>query len=859
MTKEENAVSELIDSTGFELLYDDFLVEFSFLEEIKMGSSAKLAKLEPLPAYLAYFLAAAFSANKRACCFVLPVLDNTPFIAGTLMAFYDIMNRFDEFLELYANRAFEKGSRVRVIANKEVYDYQGFRGTNTEEFWLSELGDPSSCRNEKLRNIVLIEPTKYRIPKGKLGSMGKPQPVPVDKLLDIQTYGNCSLYLNSIMAISTQTVFSEFADSTFFARAGMTEGASVSSLLPLASVDEDGDFRFDDQYQCAGEPAIAVSSRPFNVSLNCRRNIEHSKRIVVCEIERLTRNASVLDSLLDSQKLIMFAAKHQNAELNVLREKGVLIWELTLDELQLGQSTVSGSLGAAAARAASQNIVVDLVDSDEFELCAVTLESFKKKLNMLEDSIETIDLIVKQLYFLLLDLSSSLIITNDEIESHTGKLNKCIEQFEALKFFLPDAVQSEFVDCLNTFRNLLASVNTETPKGLRFRELIGEQKRGRNVIVARTAKTKASVQTFLNDRYNQSAVVDVRGLVAGENYDVAICLGWPGSSKWNKIVHSDFARSIVLLAYEFESRWYRSFERYQQYEKRKQMLLPEDKLDLLGLPKEFLHLFESVTMPVPLEAPAPEFSFKIEQEFAHLRKDSLPVDEDETRECKLAHYFSFVGDTYAYLTPSHEIPVLNDVLEGKQGAKIRFEKASNLEAGDILMFRETGPSNVLREIAEQRVGGADVYAEIRSRAEAWRVPLQKISNNAKAVTKFLAERGLKKDWQTINNWLFEPDQIGPGDISDIIAIGNICNDDDLKNNAEEIMTEIREIRRLHVLAGHTLSEMILTAIPPALTISGEAETELNLDIGTVWIVTVEYIEKPCGNYPTQFLNSLRWS
>lgn len=261
-------------------------------------------------------------------------------------------------------------------------------------------------------------------------------------------------------------------------------------------------------------------------------------------------------------------------------------------------------------------------------------------------------------------------------------------------------------------------------------------------------------------------------------------------------------------------------------------------------------------MPLGENIVFPEgFSFAVESEFTHTRKD---VAISEAKETKPAQYVSFTGDSYAYLTPSHAVPILTGVVSSGSSEKVRWSTVKSLEIGDIVLFRDSGEGNVLREVAEKTIG-VQAYADLRQNANLWRIPLQKLGGNAKLVTKFLAERGLKRDWQTINSWLFDPDHIGPSDVQDIILIGKITGDQSLIDKADEIMFDIQEVRKQHVLAGHALSDMVLEHIPEDLEDISSMETELNLDIGTVWLVTVEHIEKPGRSYPSQYTNFLRWS
>lgn len=866
MSVEETSIDT--GNTALNAVSEYFSEEFPLLDDLSFGTSAKAATHCRMPHFFGYFLAAAFSPDKRPCCFVVPTLDDTPLIAAYLIAFYDIVNRFDEFLERYAQREFVPGSRVRVIANREVYEYEGFRVSGAQEFWLKELGSQYSRRNYKLEHIVRLEPTKYKVPKGKLGSMGKPELATIDELLGIQTFKNCSLFLNTVISVGTKKIFESFIAGSYFSKTGARKACHVESLLPWATINEDGTFRPDDRYLCAGEPAIAVSPRPFQISQACRASADYSKVLIVSEVERLIRNMSALDALLDTQKLIIFATQSQATELAILREKEVLVWELSRSDLAIGyneqseleEAAESFHILKASSRAAQQVVNLEIIEDSNFDHCANLLEEFKRALRGAEDRIQTVDAILRQLYHVLLDLSSFLNPPDqDTVELLQAKLQSCSTQLLQSKLFISESIADVATKCIDGLTELLRSdaVTKLSAKGQRADALLSDRKVARNsVLIARSAHGKTNVSAFAVSRHLPTQVIDPGEVTTNRFYELAIVAGWPNSNRWNKIIHTGISTTITLLCYGFESRWYSGYQRAAAYTRQQMQLSAEDKVSLLALPSE-LKLAFAEQQPVIEEAMLPDFSFSIESAFSHVRKDSLLNHEDKEKERRPAYYISFGGETYAYLTPSHSIPSLGDGMDSGDVA-VQLVKAADLHVGELVLFRETGEGNVLKELAEQRIG-VEEYGSIRTRAAAWRAPLQKIGNNPKEVAKFLAGQGLKKDWQTINNWLFAPDQIGPGSMEDIVQIGRITNNADLQENAEEIMEHILEIRRLHMLAGHKLTEMILAAIPGSWSGLSETETVLKLDIGTVWIVSIEYIEKPCGAYPAQYLNTLRWS
>ena len=92
-----------------------------------------------------------------------------------------------------------------------------------------------------------------------------------------------------------------------------------------------------------------------------------------------------------------------------------------------------------------------------------------------------------------------------------------------------------------------------------------------------------------------------------------------------------------------------------------------------------------------------------------------------------AAYVDFSGSTFAYLTEGHELPVLNAYVSREQVSpgKVPLRAVESLRAGDYVMFREYGDSDVIRFLAEDAVG-KDVYQGLRRTAGRWRVTLRKL-------------------------------------------------------------------------------------------------------------------------------------
>ncbi len=837
--------------------------EFVLISDLKIASG-KMREPILIPPMLWLLLASVFSPDKRPVCFVLPAIDDIPSLLSCLVAVYDIANRFDDFLKDYERLAFTKGTRVKVRPHEYVFEYEGLWGET--HFKLKELQEGKAlpaALTFPINEIVRLEPTDSKRPKGKLNrGLGKGIPSDLDKLLSIATYGNCSLFQNCAVLCSTKDRFESFLTKTKFAKDDVK--AKLTDILPWGVIEENGSYRFDDKSQTCGEPAVALGLRSFNVSEIARKSAEYSKTIILSGPEKFLNDLANFGSILDRQKVVVFAEKKHLGDLPVLAEHGFKIWELSHEEI------CSGLDGDELEQAAKlfktirksldvQNQLVTLVqvESESFAKVANSLERLRKRIHSVEDRLESVEGLIQRLYYLLLDLSSILKPSDEILCDLENRLTTCRSDVGSLGFWLEEDLKNQFEQSINSLDELIQEVHVsgETPKSKRLLELLRSCQAKQSIVIPRNKYGQNDTSAFLKQYRIFATVSDGSdSFDGGKSFASAFVTGWPNGRRWLKLVFSGISSQIFLLCYCFESKWYAGFQKYNQFLEQSINCSGTDKTKIAGLPNELASLLDRPGKDI-VEAPQ-EFSFAVENEFVHARKDLV---EYPSKDKKPAQYVSFVGESYAYLTPSHEVPVLTGVFASGSREKVRWSTVKTLEVGDIVLFRASGDGSVLRALAEKNIG-AEAYADLRQNANLWRIPLQKLGGNAKAVAKFLAEKGLKRDWQTINNWLFDPDQIGPGhDAQDIVSIGRITGDQILIDKADEIMYDIQEVRKQHVLAGHALSNMVLERIPDNLEDVSGIEKELSLDIGTVWLVTVEHIEQPSRSYPSQYVNVLRWS
>src|SRR5690606_20786105 len=123
-------------------------------------------------------------------------------------------------------------------------------------------------------------------------------------------------------------------------------------------------------------------------------------------------------------------------------------------------------------------------------------------------------------------------------------------------------------------------------------------------------------------------------------------------------------------------------------------------------------------------------------------------------------------------TESHRMPRLNALLGGEKRLRTAVEQVviDELQAGDYVLFRDAGESDVISLIAREMYG--DAYVRARSLAESWRPVLRSIASDRNEIYRELRRNGLKQQAATVYGWLTDPSRIGPQNEKDLLVIAN---------------------------------------------------------------------------------------
>jgi hypothetical protein len=223
---------------------------------------------------------------------------------------------------------------------------------------------------------------------------------------------------------------------------------------------------------------------------------------------------------------------------------------------------------------------------------------------------------------------------------------------------------------------------------------------------------------------------------------------------------------------------------------------------------------------------------------------TVPTDASETI---LSRYVSFVGKTYAFLTETHGVVVVTELLSGGGRTKQRVPERTvgELKQGDFIVFPESGDRELIQEKADQLIG-TDAPT-LRKTARLWKEALWATDLTPAQFLKQARELGRPRHIMTIRHWFAESSQIGPGtgneELSeDLELIALVTDHQPLKTSIGKAIEAIKALRSAHLSAGMRLRDVLIQRLPDVIGRIEEEGSVVDLgELGSAWIVQIESV------------------
>jgi hypothetical protein len=389
------------------------------------------------------------------------------------------------------------------------------------------------------------------------------------------------------------------------------------------------------------------------------------------------------------------------------------------------------------------------------------------------------------------------------------------------------------------------SPNADTPKGLALFDVAATEKPDR--LIVGSLKDATVLKEWAADLF-PTASIEVAGageIVPGQT---VIALSLMNRRSFEKLMDPVPTSRIFLVGYDFECEVYQSRLRWRT--NRRKALRPDQEFRarVVGAIDQSL-VANSVQEVDPLESNAATDRFEQGRRPPNL---SIPVSQGLSEQSREGRLCIFEGCSWAVFTTGHGLSVVS----GSFGKMIERKTIADLAIGDRLIIREAGQKDVIRILAEDKIGLAE-YDHLWQKSRKWRKALLKISDKPADLWRKLSWGGLHRDRITIKAWLLDDSTIGPRNRDDLSIIAEIADEEPDGLAWVECWEAINKLRVLHMQTGMRLGRILDEECRGLLDDVIDKETAIELSLGLVWLVQVREIHE-VADWPTGIVNHLSW-
>ena len=858
------SVGENAESFRDEELIAQLNTRFRLLSRLS-GQFGKDSPSERIPWFFALLLSAATSHDRGACCFVLNKTPGTTAIAAVLLALTKLQEEFPKLAEEYAQSALHIGQHVKVKPSDYVYEYGGLWEEYPGRFRLKILGERGASRSFWMTDLLRLEPTDRVRPKGKVNSpLGTFERSHLDKLLDLSSCGNNSLFRNTVLTYMAQAKFSRASDEIALATEDTEALEALSAFLPWGAIGAKGELKSNDDYQVTGEPIIAATKVPEDLALASTSAKAGTKIVLADGARGLARDLQAFDDIADRQRLVILASPEEVEALDLLKDHDCPIWHMSPDEILIGENAPAQrerkSLVGSTIRAADTRwrASVEVVDCQHNVLQSVA-ENLGRAATLVSDSdeMDEVDEIFSCLYGILLECGECCFGAGKDTEARLQTARELVTRHGR---WLPPEFTTEIDAAVRGLAQVISGESGDQGKADALLSIIQNENHEDWAVVTRSPRTAEILGRDLNKHGFDVHAIPVSAISPDSEFAGVIVVAWPNSQRFTRLKNMAVTSDIRILAYQFEAEWVSRYQKRERTRERSNQMDAGARSSILGIEPRFLASTTRHENDSPVKDAEPDlpiFRFVDRVEERRIRRPAAAGEGEESREAQLVQFF---GDCYTLLTEWAELPRLNNLIDNANtdDAGLEDVRATRLVQGDFVLFRASEDKEFIRQIAEN-ILGLEEYERVRNVAERWRSSLRRLGESPAEVQQFLEPFGLTRKPATVAGWLHSPYRIGPGNFGDIEVIARAAGDTELLSIKKDVENAITHIRRAHIIAGRQLTQLILGELGGHLNNLDDQPVLLDLEYGEAWVVQVDAVDFERRYYPANSVNRLLWA
>lgn len=749
-----------------------------------------------------------------------------------------------------------KGSRVRVLPDEGVYEFDGLENGG---FWLRLL-DVKNFRSSgrmwaPMRDAGRLQPTTRKRPLGSTDrqAWSPLSPTLWDGFSGTHAGGNAALTRTAVVLVGSRTGFRAALERElgFAGTAGETARA-VDMGLTWGEVDEDGSLHVLSPSGASGCPLIAVA-RDHVSARRLADSVDQCSLVIISTYadDALADRTSV-ESIAERHHLLVLAPGRLREPFKARQSAGWTVVDLSESAALGAQRTGIAPLDRMTAAAAwAQRRPGMLAERcPELETGFVALDAFGRAAAAhidVDDDVAECDCRLREIFFEASDwLAAPCLEDLQDLHDTCAAISDRRRRLVSVAGEAAGAAAMEVTVAVRSFAERTRDLAI-TPKGeclLRLASAAADSAY-RQVFVAGHGQTARTIEAFLKGVGVPVACVTPTELVKLPDIERVNVVSMMRREAFTRLVDPWPARNLLFLGYRHEVEVY---ERRLDARSRLIAQLRPAGEALLRFPR--LDAYRAGWLPSAAAPPEPPEPMAAVARPARQPPASRPGDP-----VRPARFCRFAGRSWMAVTDDHGFARVHDSAD--QTTRIISILGRNLQVGDLLLIREGGEKDIVRETAEE-IAGRERYATLRTEAALWRHTLRRSGLRPEELRERLAEWGLDRGLPTIRYWLSADGPIGPSDPDMALPlIAEALAEDPHAPGWKACAAAIHTVRGLHLEAGFRLTSLLLAECGQSVLEHSEHETPFELSLGTVWLLGVEGLEAH-ADWPAGQVNRIQW-
>lgn len=748
----------------------------------------------------------------------------------------------------------EKDQLVRVLPDEGIYKFAGREGG---VFWLQSLTAKGGKFAVPRREAWRIQPTLLKRPFGEPNRHAWRAPVPLawDEFAGCRLSNNTALARLAIVLIGTRTDFQGALNAIGLAAQAGDAVQTVGSGLPWGAVEDDGQVVLLHPNATCGEPVIAIAPDHASARKLAAHHASGSLIFISGRVDSALAERTSVELIAENHSFTLIAANRRREEVAEFRRHGWKIVELS-GAGEGGSKTGMQSIDriASISSSARNEPRFLMVECSEIEEAFSALNVFNTAAERFvdDDGVADCAALLRHVFFSACDWLGPVSSEGfAAVEANCRELKRLLPKVR----MIAGAEASDAVTKLiHHVLELAARSKSDgvTPRGSALISAVTDAPDAGNealVVVAGHSTSVSSIAAFLDAFGKARTCTTPKGLENGSDVCSVIGLSLLRREAFERFVDPWPAQYVSFLGFAHEVEIYR-----RRLSARRHLIVSlQPDSDLVRHVPKVMKFAPPVSDRSTDVLPSQHPTALLEPVELLPRRNPVVSPGDQTRE---ARFCRFTGLSWMPVTDDHSIARVHGGIDGKM--QVSTTAGRQLQAGDLILVREGGGRDVVRDIAEETLGNAQ-YAALRERAGYWLATLRGLGLEPRELQRELKAHEINRGTQAIRNWLMDEGPIGPNDPEKTFAaIAAIAGQQANDRRWKECLEAVHTVWRLHMRAGFQLTETLVAECGGSLLEFQENETPIELSVGRAWLLEVSQIETARRSWPHGQVNRIQW-